>query len=149
MKRRDFFVRPTSGPGSLWQGGKDQCQTSFEIDKSWPVEAYLAFCHLGWHFPVEGDKHTNSTNGEKHRFGVRPDVMCEQAEKEAQEIMKRGGSITDVNCNLCQLSETGKMIKDNERDYVHYNTMDRRKKYNFKKACKEQAGKKEICKLEK
>lgn len=41
------------------------------------------------------------------------------------------------------------MIKDNERDYVHYNTMDRRKKYNFKKACKEQAGKKEICKLEK
>lgn len=124
-------------------------QTSFQIDKTWPVQAYLAFCHLGWHFPVQSDQYSdNSTNGGKHRFGMGADVMCEQAEKEAQEVIKRGGSITDVNCNLCWLSKTGKTIKENQRHYVHHDTMDHRNKYHFQKACEEQMGNKEVCKLE-
>ena len=86
-------------------GLAEACQTSFEIDKTCPVEACLVFCHLGWRFPVEGDKRTNSTNWGKHRFGMGPDVMCEEAEEEAQEMMKRGGSVTDVNSKLRWLSE--------------------------------------------
>lgn len=80
------------------------------------------------------------------------DVMCAQAEKKAQEVIKRGGSITDVNCNLCWLSswlsKTGKTIKENQRHYVHHDTMDHRNLHHFKKACEEQMGKKEVCKLE-
>ena len=35
-------------------------QASFEI-----VQAYLAFCRLGWHLPVHADKYdVDSTNGE-------------------------------------------------------------------------------------
>ena len=95
--------------------------------------------------PVEADKHSkNSTNKWKHRFGLGADVMCEQAEKEAREVMEMGGSITDFNCNLCWLSQTGKAIKENQRSYVHHNTLDRRNKYNFAKACEDQMDKK-VC----
>ena len=133
------------------EGGKGlamSCQTSFEIDRTRPVEAYLAFCHMGWHFPVESDKHSSvSGNGKKHRFGNGTDVMCQQVEDEAREIIKRGGSMTDVNCNLCWISHAGKTIKDNQRDYVRPHMTNTRNHYNFKKACKEQVGKKEVCKL--
>lgn len=50
--------------------------------------------------------------------------MCEQVEMEAQEMIKRGGNMVDVNCNLCWKSETGKTIKDYQRSYVHHNTID-------------------------
>lgn len=100
-------------------GGKrlaEACQTSFDVDKTWPVQAFLAFCHLEWHFPVQSDKESgnNSTNDRHHRTGLGADVMCEAAEKEVHEIMERVGSITDVNCSLCWLSETGKKIKRNQ-----------------------------------
>ena len=131
------------------QGLAMACQTSFEVDGTGPVQAFLAFCHLGWHFPVESDKHSSdSGNGRKHRFGNGTDVMCEQAEKEAQEVIKKGGSITDVNCNMCWLSDTGKTIKKNQRSYVRHDWNDHRNRYNFQKACEEQVGKKEVCKLE-
>ena len=133
------------------EGGKalaEACQTSFQVDKTRPVEAYLAFCHLGWHFPVESDKDSlNSSNEGKHRFGMGADVMCEQAEQEVQDIIRRGGSMTDVNCYLCWLSKIGKTIKDNQRSYVHHGTLDHRNKYNFKKVCEEQMGRKKVCKL--
>lgn len=133
------------------EGGKgvaEACQQSFETDRTWPVQAYLAFCYLGWHFPVEADKHShNSTNKGKHHFAMGADVMCEQAEKEAREVMERGGSSFDVNCNLCWLSQTGKTIKENQRSYVHHSTFDHRNKYNFERACEEQMDKTKVCKL--
>ena len=130
------------------KGVAEACQSSFRTDKTLPVQAYLAFCHLGWHFPVEDDKHShNSTNKGKHRFALGADVMCEQAEKEAREVMERGGSSTDVNCNLCWLSQTGKTIKENQRSYVHHKTHGHHNKYNFERACEEQMDKKRVCKI--
>ena len=133
------------------EGGKglaEACQTSFEIGQTWPVQAYLTFCYLGWHFPVDADKHdVKSTNGGKHRFGFGADALCNQTEKEVQEIVSIGGSNLDVNCHLCWQSDVGTRIKENQRHYVHHSTLDHRNKYNFKKACEEQMGKKEVCKL--
>ena len=73
--------------------------------------------------------------------------MCEQAEQEVQDVMKRGGSMTDVNCYLCWLSKIRKTSKENQRNYVQHSTLDHRNKYNFEKTCEEQMGKKEGCKL--
>ena len=73
--------------------------------------------------------------------------MYEQAEKEAREVMERGGSSTDVNCNLCWLSQTGKAIKENQRSDVHHSTLDHGNKYNFEKACEDQMDKKKVRKL--
>ena len=133
------------------KGGKglaEACQTSFEIGQTWPVQAYLAFCYLGWHFPVHADKHdVNSTNGGKHRFGFGADVLCNQTKQEVQEIISIGGSNMDVNCHLCWQSDVGKRIKENQRSYVHHSTLDHHNKYNFKQACEKQMGKKKVCKL--
>ena len=146
-----FFRETNFGSWVAAAGGKglaEACQTSFQVDKTWPVQAYLAFCHLGWHFPVESDKHNaKSGNSGKHRFGFGADAMCSQTEKEAREIISRGGSNLNVNCALCWLSPTGEAIKKNQRHYVHHSILDHRNKYNFKKACEEQMGKKEVCKL--
>ncbi|KAM0803449.1 hypothetical protein BDR22DRAFT_886815 [Usnea florida] len=88
------------------EGGKrvaETCQSSFETDKTRPVQAFLAFCDLGWHFPVEADRLSkNGTSKGKHRFCLGADVMCEQAGKEEREVMERGGSST----NLGWLSQT-------------------------------------------
>ena len=79
------------------EGGKvlaEACQTSFQIDETWPVQAYLAFFHLRWHFPTESDKHSaDSTNAWKHRFGMGADVMCEQAEQKGRGDIKRAASL--------------------------------------------------------
>lgn len=97
------------------KGLVEACQTSFEINKTWLVPAYLAFCQLGWHFPVESDKHS----GGKHPFGMGPDIMREEAEKEALRVIKRRGGINDVNCNICWLSKIGTTIKESWRHNVH------------------------------
>ena len=146
------FFRETNSQSWVAVEGKkglaEACQTSFEIGQTWPVQAYLAFCYLGWHFPVHADKHdVNSTNGGKHRFGFGADVLCNQTKQEVQEIISIGGSNMDVNCHLCWQSDVGKRIKENQRSYVHHSTLDHHNKYNFKQACEKQMGKKEGCKL--
>ena len=59
--------------------------------------------------------------------------MCEQAENEETEVMERGRSSTDVNCNSGWLGQPGKAIKKNQRSCVHHSTFDYRNKYNFEK----------------
>lgn len=133
------------------EGGKglaEACQTSFEIGQTWPVQAYLAFCNLGWHFPVHADKHdVHSTNGGKQRFGLGADVLCNQTRDEAQEIVSIGGSNLEVNCHLCWQSDVGKRIKESQRHYVRHDSLDHRNHYNFKTACERQMGKKKVCNL--
>ena len=130
------------------KGLAEACQTSVERGKTWPVQAYLTFCYFGWHYPVHGDKHdAHSGNGEKHRFGLGADALCNQTESEVQEIVSIGGSNLDVNCHLCWQSDVGKRIKENQRHYVHHNTLDRHNHYNFEEACKKQMGKKKVCKM--
>ena len=133
------------------EGGKglaEACQTSFEIGQTWPVQAYLTFCYLGWHYPVHADKHdVNATNGGKHRFGFGADALCNQTKNEVREIVSIGGSNLDVNCHLCWQSDVGKRIKENQRRFVHHDTTDPRNHYNFKKACEKQMDKHNVCKL--
>ena len=146
-----FFREASFESWVALEGGKglaEACQTSFEIDETWPVPAYLAYCYLGWHFPVEADKHNASNpDRKKHRFAWGADVMCEYVDEEVQEVLKRGGSSLDVNCHLCWLSEIGRTIKKNQRSYVRRHYTDHRNRYNFEKACEKQMGKLEVCKL--
>lgn len=136
--------------GERGKGLAEACQTSFEIDKTWPVQAYIAYCYLRWHFPVHDDQHSDNyeVSHGKHRFHWGFDVMCKQVQEEAIEILTTGGSNIDVNCHLCWQSDVGTAIKNNQRDYVHHSRFDRHNKYNFKEACEKQVGKKKVCNLE-
>ena len=146
-----FFQEANFASWVSFESGKglaDACQTSFEIDKTLPVQVFLTYCQFGWHFPVHDDEHNkNATNGGHHKFGLGRDDMCDDAKKEALEIVERGGTITDVNCHLCWISETGKTIKENQRHYVHSKATDPHNHYNFNEACNRHVSKDNVCKL--
>lgn len=47
----------------------ESCQRSFQTDRYRPVPAFLAFCGLGYHYPVRGDKKLGIPRDHHHRFG--------------------------------------------------------------------------------
>lgn len=112
------------------------CQKSFSIDRVPPVETYLTFCQLGWHFPVHGDSKHHIHKDKKHRFGNGTDFHCNEVTDTAKKMTEEGKDMTLINCAICA-SDTGRAIVDSQRDYVRPKWNGHRDKRNFKNGCQD------------
>ncbi|KAL9101231.1 MAG: hypothetical protein Q9163_003487 [Psora crenata] len=88
----------------------DACQTSFDVDRTNPVQMYLTFCQMDQHFPIRDRDQT-------HHFHPGADPYCQEFEKERQSLTQQGRSLDEVTCHMCFSSATGEKIKKEQSDY--------------------------------
>jgi len=117
-----FQVAAKLNTWTAFEDGKglaEACAESFETDPVSPVQTFLTYCDLEWHWPNHKNKELNVPHDSHHLFANNSDPYCGAFKDEVQVLIDKNVTFDETNCQMCAKSNTSAGIFEHQKDKQH------------------------------